>query len=161
MLYYWPKMFQDIEKHNNFCLRCHQIKEITNKNILLLPLLIPDRPNLQIHANLYSPMITGESNKNVCYASQMLSQNMLYSQPSPTWGRDSCRCHLQSMVLKIWHSDTDSHWLKQIIHQQIVSSTFQIKRYEWHKNVASSSPMQCASGGLQQKNQKVPDVICQ
>jgi hypothetical protein len=61
--YYWPKMIQDIEKHKNFCLRCQQRKKSTNKRTLLAPLTIPDRPNLQIHADLFGPMITADSHK--------------------------------------------------------------------------------------------------
>jgi hypothetical protein len=62
--YYWPKMIQDIEKHKNFCLRCQQRKKSTNKRNPLAPLPIPDCPNLQIHADLFGPMITADdSNK--------------------------------------------------------------------------------------------------
>jgi hypothetical protein len=61
--YYWPKMIQDIEKHKNFCLRCQQRKKSTNKRTPLVPLPIPDRPNLQVNADLFGPMITADSNK--------------------------------------------------------------------------------------------------
>ncbi len=46
-------MKQDIKRH----------KKSTNKWTPLAPLPIPDRPNLQIHADLFSPMITADSNK--------------------------------------------------------------------------------------------------
>ncbi len=61
--YFWPKMRQDIEKHQSFCLRCQQRKKSTNKRTLLAPLPIPDRPNLRIHADLFGPMLTADSNK--------------------------------------------------------------------------------------------------
>jgi IS30 family transposase len=61
--YYWPKMLQDIEKHKHFCLRCQQRKKSNNKKTPLGPLPIPDRPNLQVHADLFGPMITAESTK--------------------------------------------------------------------------------------------------
>jgi transposase InsO family protein len=61
--YFWPKMRQDIERHQNFCLRCQQRKKSTNKRTPLAPLPIPDRPNLRIHANLFGPMLTADSNK--------------------------------------------------------------------------------------------------
>jgi transposase InsO family protein len=61
--YFWPKMRQDIERHQNFCLRCQQRKKSTNKKTPLAPLPIPDRPNLRIHADLFGPMLTADSNK--------------------------------------------------------------------------------------------------
>jgi Integrase zinc binding domain len=61
--YFWPKMRQDIERHQNFCLRCQQRKKSTNKRTPLAPLPIPDLPNLRIHADLFGPMLTADSNK--------------------------------------------------------------------------------------------------
>jgi hypothetical protein len=61
--YFWLKMRQDIERHQAFCLRCQQRKKSTNKRTPLAPLPIPDRPNLQIHADLFGPMLTADSNK--------------------------------------------------------------------------------------------------
>jgi IS30 family transposase len=61
--YFWPKMIQDIEKHKNFCLSCQQWKKSTNKRTPLAPIPIPDHPNLRIHADLFRPMITADSNK--------------------------------------------------------------------------------------------------
>jgi hypothetical protein len=61
--YYWLKMIQDIEKHKNFCLPCQQQKKSTNRQTPLAPLPILDRPNLRIHADLFGPMITADSNK--------------------------------------------------------------------------------------------------
>jgi hypothetical protein len=61
--YFWPKMRQDIERHQNFCLRCQQRKKLTNKRTPLAPLPILDYPNLQIHADLFGPMLTADSNK--------------------------------------------------------------------------------------------------
>ena len=63
--YYWPKIFHDIDKHKNFCLRCQQRKKSTNKKMLLAPLPIPECPNLWIHADLFGPMITADSKKIV------------------------------------------------------------------------------------------------
>jgi len=57
--YFWPKMRQDIERHQNYCLRCQQQKKSTNKWTPLAPLPIPDRPNLRIHAE------TGEKNLSI------------------------------------------------------------------------------------------------
>jgi hypothetical protein len=56
-------MRQDIERHQNYCLRCQQRKNSTNKRTPLAPLPIPECPNLRIHANLFGPMITVDSNK--------------------------------------------------------------------------------------------------
>ncbi len=43
--------------------RCQQRKKSTNKKTPLAPLPIPDRPNLRIHADLFGPMLTADSNK--------------------------------------------------------------------------------------------------
>jgi hypothetical protein len=53
-------MIQDIERHKNVCLHCQQRKKSTNKRT---PLPIPDCPNLQVHADLFGPMIIADSNK--------------------------------------------------------------------------------------------------
>jgi len=60
---FWPKMRQDIECHQNYCLRCQQPKKSTNKRTPLAPLPIPEHPNLQIHADLFGPMLTADRNK--------------------------------------------------------------------------------------------------
>ncbi len=62
MSYFWPKMRQDSECHQNYCLRCQQRKS-TNKRTPLAPLPIPDHPNLRIHADLFGPMLTADFNK--------------------------------------------------------------------------------------------------
>jgi len=61
--YFWPKMRQDIERHLSYCLPCQQQKKSTNKRTPLAPLPIPECPNLWIHADLFGPMITVDSNK--------------------------------------------------------------------------------------------------
>ncbi len=61
--YYWPKMIQDVERHKNVCLCCQQWKKSTNKWTPLVPVPIPDRPNLWINADLFGPTITADSHK--------------------------------------------------------------------------------------------------
>jgi len=61
--YFWLKMKPDIERHKNYCLICQQRKKSTNKWTPLAPHPIPDRPNLQIHADLFGPVIMADSNK--------------------------------------------------------------------------------------------------
>ncbi len=56
-------MFQDINKHKNFCLQCQQSKKSTDKKMPQAPLPIPQCPNLWIQAHLFGPMITADSNK--------------------------------------------------------------------------------------------------
>jgi hypothetical protein len=56
-------MFQDIDKHKNLCLRCQQQKKLTNPKMPLAPLPILECPNLWVHADLFGPMITADSNK--------------------------------------------------------------------------------------------------
>ncbi len=58
-------MRQDIERHQNFCLRCQQHKKSTNKQTPLVPLPILDHPNLLNHADLFGPMLTADSNKKI------------------------------------------------------------------------------------------------
>jgi hypothetical protein len=63
--YFWPKMRQGIERHLSYCLRCQQRNKSTNKRTSLAPLPILKCPNLWIHANLFGPMITADSNKKI------------------------------------------------------------------------------------------------
>ncbi len=56
-------MRQDIERHQNYCIWCQKRKKSTNKQTPLAPLPIPECPNLQIHADLFGPMVTADSNK--------------------------------------------------------------------------------------------------
>jgi hypothetical protein len=59
----WPQMFQDGQGHVKCCLRCQQWKLSTEKPMPLKSLTIQDRPNLMIHADIFGPMITANSNK--------------------------------------------------------------------------------------------------
>ncbi len=61
--YYWPGLYQDIKMHVQTCLTCQQRKRATTKPTPLQPLPIPERPNWRIHANLFGPMLTADSNK--------------------------------------------------------------------------------------------------
>jgi hypothetical protein len=56
-------MIKDIEKLKKFCLRCQQRKKSTNKKTPSAPLPILELPNLQVHADLFGPLITADSNK--------------------------------------------------------------------------------------------------
>jgi Integrase zinc binding domain len=73
--YFWPKMFHYIIDTK---IRCQQPKKSISPKTPLAPLPIPECPNLQIHADLFGPMIA-DSNKYLCYASRMFLQNMLWS----------------------------------------------------------------------------------
>jgi hypothetical protein len=61
--YYWPGLFKDVKMHVKTCLTCQQRKRITIKPTPLQPLPIPERPNWRIHADLFGPMLTADSNK--------------------------------------------------------------------------------------------------
>jgi hypothetical protein len=61
--YYWPGLYQDIKMHIQTCLTCQQRKRATTKPTPLQPLPIPERPNWRIHADLFGPMLTADSNK--------------------------------------------------------------------------------------------------
>ncbi len=61
--YYWPGLYQDIKLQVQTCLTCQQRKRATTKPTPLQPLPISDRPNWRIHANLFGPMLTADSNK--------------------------------------------------------------------------------------------------
>jgi len=53
--YYWPKLWTDILKHTKTCLRCQRRKKSTDKPLHPLPNL--EWPNIQIHADLFGPML--------------------------------------------------------------------------------------------------------
>jgi hypothetical protein len=55
--YYGPNVYSHILKHTQTCLRCQQRKLSRNKKVLLVPLPIPDQPNICIHADLFGPML--------------------------------------------------------------------------------------------------------
>jgi hypothetical protein len=61
--YYWPGLFRDVKTHVQTCLTCQQRKRNTIKPTPLQPLPIPERPNWRIHADLFGPMLTADSNK--------------------------------------------------------------------------------------------------
>jgi hypothetical protein len=58
-------MFQAIEKHKKFCIKCQQWKKSTEKKSPLSPLPIPERPNIRIHSDLFGPMMTADSNNKI------------------------------------------------------------------------------------------------
>ncbi len=61
--YYWPDIFQDIKMQMQTCLTCQQRKWSPTKPTLLSPLPIPECPNWRIHADLFGPMLTADSDK--------------------------------------------------------------------------------------------------
>jgi Integrase zinc binding domain/Integrase core domain len=61
--YYWPGLFKDVKTHVQTCLTCQQRKCSNLKPMPLHPLPIPERPNWRIHADLFGPMLTADSNK--------------------------------------------------------------------------------------------------
>jgi len=61
--YYWPGLFKDVKTHVQTCLTCQQRKRSNSKPTPLQPLPIPERPNWRIHADLFRPMLTADSNK--------------------------------------------------------------------------------------------------
>jgi hypothetical protein len=61
--YYWPGLFKDVKMHVRTCQTCQQRKRSTIKPTPLQPLPIPERPNWRIHADLFGPMLTADSNK--------------------------------------------------------------------------------------------------
>jgi hypothetical protein len=61
--YYWLGLFRDVKQHVQTCLTCQQRKRATIKPTSLKPLPIPKRPNWRIHADLFGPMLTADSNK--------------------------------------------------------------------------------------------------
>jgi transposase InsO family protein len=53
--YFWPNAY--VLKHTQTCLRCQQRKQSRSKKAPLVPLPIPDQPNIRIHADLFGPML--------------------------------------------------------------------------------------------------------
>jgi Integrase zinc binding domain len=105
--FFWPKMRQDIDHHQTFCLWCQQRKKSTNKRTPLAPLPIPDHPNLQIHTDLFGPMLTGDSNKKfvLCITDAFTK----YAVVTAIGGG----CHFQRLVCKIWNSGANTHGGRQ------------------------------------------------
>jgi hypothetical protein len=61
--YYWPGLFKDVKTHVQTCLTCQQRKWSNIKPTPLQLLPIAEQPNWQIHADLFGPMLTADSNK--------------------------------------------------------------------------------------------------
>jgi hypothetical protein len=81
--YFWPKMRHDIERHQNFGLRCQQRKKSTNKRTALAPLPIP-----AVQTSGFTPIFLAQCSqqtviKNLSFASQMLSLSKLWSLQLP------------------------------------------------------------------------------
>ncbi len=55
--YYWPRIYSDILKHIKNLYTMPAMKKFTDKPPLLQPLPMPDQPNLQIHTDLFGPML--------------------------------------------------------------------------------------------------------
>jgi transposase InsO family protein len=55
--YFWPNVYVHVLKHTQTCLRCQQRKQSRQKKTPLVPLPIPDQPNIRIHADLFGPML--------------------------------------------------------------------------------------------------------
>jgi transposase InsO family protein len=55
--YFWPNAYVHVLKHTQTCLRCQQRKQSRSKKAPLVPLPIPDQPNIRIHADLFGPML--------------------------------------------------------------------------------------------------------
>ncbi len=130
--YYWLKMIQDIKKHKNFCLCCQQRKKSTNKRT---PLPILDQPNLRVHADLFGPMITADSNKKfvLCITDAFTKYAVVMAIASKDAEILADADAKQGIVFEIRHSSADSHGQWQGVRQQTVSG---------------SSTMQCSSGGF-------------
>jgi hypothetical protein len=61
--YFWPNAYTHILKHTQMCFRCQQRKTSRAKQPPLVPLPIPDQPNVRIHADLFGPMLNAEHKK--------------------------------------------------------------------------------------------------
>jgi hypothetical protein len=78
--YFWPRLYQDIEKHKTPCLCCQQRKFLPQKPTPLELLPIPQRSNLRIHADLFDPMITAKNMNMFVLCIRDTLPNMPYSQ---------------------------------------------------------------------------------
>jgi hypothetical protein len=79
--YFWPKMYTDILNHTKTCLRCQQWKKSTAKPPLLQPLPMPDKTNVRIHANLFSPMLAARQQHKyiLCFTNAFSEYAMITS----------------------------------------------------------------------------------
>ncbi len=55
--YFWPNMYPHVLKHTQTCLQCQQYKSSRAKLVPLVPLPIPDQPNIRINADPFGPML--------------------------------------------------------------------------------------------------------
>jgi hypothetical protein len=79
--YYWPGIYLDIKMHMQTCLTCQQQKQSPTKPSPLAPLPIPEQPNWRIHADLFWPMLTADSNKKfvVCLTNAFTKYDVVTS----------------------------------------------------------------------------------
>ncbi len=141
-------MRQDIERHQNFCLRCQQRKKLTNKQTPLAPLPIPECPNLQIHADLFGPMLTADSNKKFVLC--IMDAFTKYSGHCDCQ-QGSCNggvCHFQGLVRKIWNPGADTYRRRQGIREQTFGGAVSITQRTPHKNITGPPAVQCSSGSV-------------
>jgi hypothetical protein len=152
----------DINKHKNVCLVCQQSKKSTNKKMLLAPLPIPGGPDLQIWApspdphRLLGPMITADMKKNLCYASQIHSPNMLWSQ----WSQIKIQKQLQGMVLQIWHSCTNSQGQQKRVCNKAMCWAVPVAKLQPHQDFSSTPAVQCSGWSFQWNCENFSVAIC-
>jgi len=76
--YYWPQLWSDILNHTKTCLRCQRRKKSTDKPPPLQPPPNPERPNVQIHADLFGPTLAaGHQHKYILCVTDAFTKYML------------------------------------------------------------------------------------
>ena len=159
--YYWPGLFRDVKKHVQTCLTCQQRKRATIKPTQLQLLPIPKRPNWRIHADLFGPMLTADSNKKfvLCitdaftkYAVVTSIQNKNAETVADAIFKEwFCKFGIPAQI----HTDK-----RQRICEQALGRDDGTHERRAHQNVTGSPTMQCSSGGFQQTSEKISGVIC-
>jgi hypothetical protein len=148
--FYWPGLFRDVKTHVQTCLTCLQRKRTTIKPTPLQPLPILERPNWRIHANLFGPMLTADSNKKfiLCitdsftkYAVVTSIQNKNAETVSDAIFKEwFCKFGIQN------HTDRGKEFVNKLSAEMMELMNV---------SYTQTSPVQLTSGSVQQNSKKI------
>jgi hypothetical protein len=155
--YYWPGLYQDTKMHVRTCLTCQQRKRATTKPTPLQPLPIPERPNWRIHAALFGPMLTADSNKKfvLCitdaftkYAVVTSIQNKNAETVADAIFKEwFCKFRIPAQI----HTDGGKEFVNKLSVEmmELMNVSHTRTSPERHQNVTRTSSVQLISGSIQ------------
>jgi hypothetical protein len=154
-------MFQDINKHKNFCLQCQQCKKSTDKKTPLVPLPIPKQLNLWIHADLFGPVIMANSHKKIVLC--ITDAYTKYAVVTAIANKDAET--VADAIYKEWFSKfgilAQIHTDRESICQQAFGRTIPASQCQPHQDFSSASIVQCPGQSFQQNGEKIYAIFCQ